>query len=163
MESVLTRGHDPDCTHSQPALAAEGNSNPECAEERLCPGAAGPRVRGDSLASQTVGRRSAKANRRDITVRRRDDADDALRSGPERADAFGEMVLAQSLGDEDRQASRDEKGDRGPGASVGGDHAPPGRSPQRENRTGSNRIGENLRSTQRWNDVPHGTMDEVRS
>src|SRR5437588_13023843 len=39
----------------------------------------------------------------------------------------------------------------------------PGRSPQRENRTGSNQIGENLRSTQRWNDVPRGTMDEVSS
>jgi hypothetical protein len=25
------------------------------------------------------------------------------------------------------------------------------------------RIGENLRSTQRWNDVPRGTMDEVSS
>src|SRR5262249_23791927 len=37
----------------------------------------------------------------------------------------------------------------------------PGRSPQRENRTGSNQIRENLRSTQRWTDVPRGTMDEV--
>jgi transposase len=60
----------------------------------------------------------------DITVWRRDDADDALRSGPEHAGAFGEMVLAQGLGDEDRQASRDEEGDRGAGASVGRDHAP---------------------------------------
>jgi len=34
------------------------------------------------------------------------------------------MVLAQGLGDEDRQASWDEKGDRGTGASVGRDHAP---------------------------------------
>jgi hypothetical protein len=34
------------------------------------------------------------------------------------------MVLAQSLGDADRQASRDEKGDRGPGTPVGCDHAP---------------------------------------
>jgi hypothetical protein len=34
------------------------------------------------------------------------------------------MVLAQGLGDEDRQASGDEKGDRGTGASAGGDHAP---------------------------------------
>src|SRR5215813_2917788 len=38
--------------------------------------------------------------------------------------ATGEMVLAQGLGDEDRQASRDEEGDRGAGASVGRDHAP---------------------------------------
>jgi hypothetical protein len=30
----------------------------------------------------------------------------------------------RGLGDEDRQASRDEKGDRGAGASVGRDHAP---------------------------------------
>ena len=35
-----------------------------------------------------------------------------------------EMVLAQGLGDEDRQASRDEEGDRGAGAPVGRDHAP---------------------------------------
>ena len=38
--------------------------------------------------------------------------------------AVEEMVLAQSLGDADRQAPRDEKGDRGPGTSVGRDHAP---------------------------------------
>ena len=57
-------------------------------------------------------------------VRRRDDADDALRSGPDPAGAFGKMVLAQGLGDEDRQASRDEKDDRGAGASAGRDHAP---------------------------------------
>ena len=37
---------------------------------------------------------------------------------------FDEMVLAQGLGDEDRQAPRDEKGDRGAGASLGRDHAP---------------------------------------
>src|SRR5437763_5282946 len=37
--------------------------------------------------------------------------------------AFQEMVLAQSLGDADRQAPRDEKGDRGIGATVGRDHA----------------------------------------
>ena len=33
-------------------------------------------------------------------------------------------VLAQGLGDEGRQASRDEEGDRSTGASVGRDHAP---------------------------------------
>ena len=38
--------------------------------------------------------------------------------------AFDEMVLAQGLGDADRQAPRDEKGDRGAGASVSRDHAP---------------------------------------
>ena len=48
----------------------------------------------------------------------------ALRSGPGHAAAFGEMVMAQGLGDEDRQAPRDEEGDRGAGASVGRDHAP---------------------------------------
>ena len=63
------------------------------------------------------------SNRRNITVRRRDDADDALRSGPEHAGAFGEMVLAQGLGNEDRQASRHEKGHRGACASAGRDHA----------------------------------------
>ena len=40
---------------------------------------------------------------------RRDDADDALRSSPEHAGACGEMVLAQGVGDENRQASQDEK------------------------------------------------------
>jgi hypothetical protein len=35
-----------------------------------------------------------------------------------------EMVLAQGLGDADRPPSRDEKGDRRLGATVGGDHAP---------------------------------------
>jgi hypothetical protein len=34
-----------------------------------------------------------------ITVRRRDDAGDALRSSPEHAGAFDKMVLAQGLGD----------------------------------------------------------------
>ena len=65
-----------------------------------------------------------RPNRRNITVWRRDDADDALRSGPEHAGAFDEMVLAQGLGDEDRQASRDEKGDRGAGTPAGRDPAP---------------------------------------
>jgi Transposase len=60
----------------------------------------------------------------DITVRRRDDADYALRSGPEHARRFDEMVLAQGVGDEDRQKPRDEKGDRGAGPSVGSHHAP---------------------------------------
>src|SRR5215831_9848740 len=68
--------------------------------------------------------RPERPNRRNITVRRRDDADDALRSGPEHVGAFDEMVLAQGMGDEGRQASRDEEGDRGAGASVSRDHAP---------------------------------------
>ena len=66
----------------------------------------------------------SRPHRCDIAVRRRDDADDALRSGPDRAGAFDEMVLAQGLGDEDRQAPRDEEGNRGAGAAVGRDHAP---------------------------------------
>src|SRR5215472_13097778 len=39
----------------------------------------------------------------------------------------------------------------------------PGSQPrqQHENRSGSNPIGENSRSTQQWKDVPRGTMDEV--
>ena len=65
-----------------------------------------------------------RPNRRDITVRRRDDAGDALRSGPHHAGALDEMVMAQGLGDADRQAPRAEEGDRGPGASAGRDHAP---------------------------------------
>ena len=34
---------------------------------------------------------------------------------------------------------------------------------QHESRAGSSPIGENSSSTQRWNDVPRGTMDEVSS
>jgi hypothetical protein len=34
---------------------------------------------------------------------------------------------------------------------------------QRENRAGSNPIGGLSSSTERWNDVPRGTTDEVRS
>ena len=64
-----------------------------------------------------------RLQRQNITLRRRDDAGHALRSSPEHA-AFEEMVLAQGLGDADRQAPRDEKGDRGPGTPVGRDHAP---------------------------------------
>jgi transposase len=52
-----------------------------------------------------------------------ENAGHALRSGSEHV-AFKEMVLAQGLGDADRQAPRDEKGDRSTGAPVGCDHAP---------------------------------------
>ena len=34
------------------------------------------------------------------------------------------MVMAQGLGDADRQAPRNEKGDRRAGTPAGGDHAP---------------------------------------
>ena len=54
---------------------------------------------------------------------RRDDEGHALRSSSEHV-ALEEMVLAQGLGDADRQAPRDEKGNRGSGAPVGRDHAP---------------------------------------
>ena len=64
-----------------------------------------------------------RSERQNITLRRRDDAGHALRSSSEHG-ALEEMVLAQSLGDADRQAPRDEKGDRGAGTSVGRDHAP---------------------------------------
>ena len=63
-------------------------------------------------------------NRRHITLRRRDDAGDALRSGPDHAGTLNTMVLAQGLGHEGRQAPRDEEGDRGTGASARRDHAP---------------------------------------
>jgi hypothetical protein len=78
----------------------------------------------DSLqgAAKAIGTR--KPISLDITLRRRDDAGDALRSGPDYAGAFRKMVVAQGLGDEDRQAPRDEKGNRGLSASVGRDHAP---------------------------------------
>src|SRR5262249_8512314 len=39
----------------------------------------------------------------------------------------------------------------------------PGKSQQLEICAGSNAIGGNRGSTQRWNDVPRGTMDEVSS
>ena len=92
-------------------------------------------------------------------------------------DAFEEMVLAQGLGDADRQAPRDEEGNRRTGASVGRatlmhriwvtapSSAGPGNKPrpQHENHAGSNPIGGNSSSTERWNNVPRGTMDEVSS
>ena len=65
----------------------------------------------------------SRSNRRDIKVRGRDDAGDALRSGPEHAGTLSQMVLAQGLGDADRQASRHEEGHRGAGASLGRHHA----------------------------------------
>ena len=58
-----------------------------------------------------------------ITLRRRDDVGHALRGSSEHA-AFEEMVLAQGLGNADRQAPQIEKGDRRLGASAGRDHAP---------------------------------------
>ena len=39
----------------------------------------------------------------------------------------------------------------------------PGRPQWHENHLESNAIGESPRSTERWNDVPRGTMDEVSS
>ena len=39
----------------------------------------------------------------------------------------------------------------------------PGKPQWHESRAGSITIGENPSSTQRWNDVPRGTMDEVSS
>ena len=59
-----------------------------------------------------------------IVLWRRDDAGDALRGGPHHAGALNEMVLAQGLGGADRQAPRDEKGNRSPGPSASRDHAP---------------------------------------
>ena len=65
-----------------------------------------------------------RPHRRDIAMWRRDDAGDALRSGPDPTDALGEVVLAQGLGDEDCPPPRAEEGDRGAGASLGRDYAP---------------------------------------
>ena len=39
----------------------------------------------------------------------------------------------------------------------------PGKPQQHDNRAGSNSIGGHSSSTERWNDVPRGTTDEVRS
>ena len=46
---------------------------------------------------------------------------------------------------------------------YGTEFAEPGKSQRPESRAGSNAIGGNSSSTERWNDVPRGTMDEVRS
>jgi transposase len=73
------------------------------------------------LTCVSIGRE--RTQRQNIALRRRDDAGHALRSGSEHA-AFDKMVVAQGLGDADRQASRHEKGDRGPGTPLGRDHAP---------------------------------------
>src|SRR5258705_9588273 len=62
--------------------------------------------------------RRDQPNRRDIKVRGRDDAGDALRSGTDHAGAFSKVVMAQGLGDEDRQTPRNEEGDRGAGATI---------------------------------------------
>ena len=48
----------------------------------------------------------------------------ALRSGPHHARAFNEMVLAEGVGDEDREAARHEEGDCRPGTAAGRDPAP---------------------------------------
>jgi transposase len=64
-----------------------------------------------------------RSARRHLALRRRDDADDALRSRPEHAGAFDKMVLAQGLGDEDRPASWHEKSHRRAGTPVSGNHA----------------------------------------
>ena len=54
---MLTYGRYPDCPRPQPPLAAEDNLNPKRAKRRSVPDAAGQRVRGDSLASQTGSKR----------------------------------------------------------------------------------------------------------
>ena len=105
--------------------------------------------------------RRAQSNRRDIEVRRRDDAGDALRSRPDHAGPLSEMVLAQGLGDADRQAPRHEEGValarrlavimhriwvEAP-SSAGADN----RLRQHDNAT-SNPIGENPSSTTRWHE-----------
>jgi hypothetical protein len=56
--------------------------------------------------------RRDRSERQNITLRRSDDAGHALRSRSEHV-AFEEMVLAQGVGDANRQAPRDEEGDRG--------------------------------------------------
>src|SRR6187455_3728365 len=55
----------------------------------------------------SIGR--GRLGRQNIALWRRDDADNALRSSSGH-DAFEKMVMAQGLGDADRQAPRDEKG-----------------------------------------------------
>ena len=45
----------------------------------------------------------------------------------------------------------------------GTEFAGPGKSQPHESGAGSNAIGGNSSFTERWNDVPRGTTDEVRS
>ena len=45
----------------------------------------------------------------------------------------------------------------------GTESAGPGKSQRHKSGAGSNAIGGNASSTERWNDVPRGTTDEVRS
>ena len=120
---------------------------------------------------------SGEINRtvRYVKVRGPNDAGDALRSGPGHADPHQQVVLAQGRGVcKDRQAPRDEEGDRGLGTPPRRDHAPHmGRRHRVPVDPGSRRgmravresiaIGEHSSSTERWNDVPRGTMDEVSS
>ena len=60
----------------------------------------------------------------DLFVRRRNDACAALRRRPDRPHPQCQMVMAQSLGHEDRQEPRAEEGNRGAGAQACRDHAP---------------------------------------
>ncbi len=75
-----------------------------------------------------VVRRVLQSGERDrpghIALRRRDDAGHALPGGAEHAGAFDAMVLAQGLGDADRQAPRHEESDCRAGPQVSGGHAP---------------------------------------
>ena len=85
------------------------------------------------------------------------------------------MVMAQGLGDADRQAPRDEKAIVALARRlavimhriwVDGTEFRWTReqaTAAHENRAGSNAIGENSSSTTWWKDVPRGTMDEVSS
>jgi len=77
---------------------------------------------GTDAVQVSIGR--DQPNRRHITLRRQNDAGDALRSGPEHVDPHHQVVMAQSLGHENRQAPRNEKSDRGAGAPAGRGHAP---------------------------------------
>jgi hypothetical protein len=58
MQLVLAYGRYPDRPHSQSALAAEHNFQSRVCGGSSAPGAAGQRVRVDSLASQTGAMRS---------------------------------------------------------------------------------------------------------
>jgi transposase len=63
-----------------------------------------------------------RALREQIAVLQRD-AGHALRGGPEHAGALDPMVVAQGLGNADRQTARDETSDCRAGTPLGGDHA----------------------------------------
>ena len=124
---------------------------------------------GTDAGAQPV--RREPSDRPGLALRRRHDARAALRGCAGPADPGEEMVLAEGLGDERRQAARPAKGHRRAGAAAGGDHAPHverRHASSAGQRRGDHRLHnrspsetEAIEFPSRWRDVLCGTMDEV--